>query len=148
MIIWLTGIPGVGKIFIAHALRDMLRNGRPAQVVNASEVRYFHHPDTAPSVEEQVATVAWVAHLLASNDITTIVSCVSPIKEQRDAIRHRSFDHGIPFYEVWVDAGGSSRYLKRKFQYEPPEPPDARAFITQFGEWDTIARQVLSELDL
>jgi adenylylsulfate kinase-like enzyme len=148
MIIWLTGIPGVGKRPLAEALKKALKNGRRIQILDAAQVRYWTHPFAAPPEEQQVAMVAWVAHLLASNDIVTVVCCVSPSRDQRNAIRHKSYEGGVPFHEVWVDGDTIGEDLERRLGYEHPDPPDARATVKGNDGWDELARQVLSELDL
>lgn len=148
MVIWLTGIPGVGKRPLAEALRSKLQNGRRIQILDAGDVRRYVHPTCSPSTEEQVATVAWIAELLAKNDIIVIVCCLSPYREQRNILRHKSEDNGIRFYEVWVDGSDITEDILRQFQYEPPDPPDSRVYVASNEEWDELAESVIHELDL
>jgi adenylylsulfate kinase-like enzyme len=148
MIIWLTGIPGVGKRPLADALKARLQNGRPIQILDAGDVRRFVNPSCAPPVEEQVATVAWIAKLLAINGIVTIVCCIAPFREQRICIRHKSIEEGVPFYEVWVDSDDIPEDILRRFHYEPPDPPDSRAKVVSNDKWDELAEEVIHELNL
>ncbi len=146
MVIWLTGIPGVGKRNLAEAMRPLLANGRRVQVLDARDVRRWVNPSTAPPMEEQVAGVAWIAKLLATNDIIVIVCCMAPSREQRNELRHSFFDDGVEFYEVWVDGGEVLRTLEDQLCYERPDPPDSRVLVTSTGGWDCLARQVVSEI--
>ena len=148
MVIWLTGIPGVGKRPLAEAIKKQMQNGRPIQILDAGEVRMYVNPTCSPPVEEQVASVAWIANLLAKNDVTTIVCCISPFREQRNCLRHKSFEEGIPFYEVWVDGDDIPEDILRRFHYEPPELPDSRAEVTSNFAWENLAAGVIREIDL
>ena len=99
-------------------------------------------------MEEQVAAVAWIAKLLAQNDVVVIVCCMAPFREQRLAMRHKSFESGISFYEVWVDGIAVTPELERKFSYEYPDPPDSRVVVKDSTGWDLHAHRVIFELDL
>jgi adenylylsulfate kinase-like enzyme len=126
----------------------MLQNGRRIQILDAGEVRRFVHPSTSPPIEEQVAAVSWIAGMLAKNDIDVIVCCTAPIRDQRTAIRHKSYEEGVPLFEVWVDGGDITEDLERRFGYEHPDPPDSRAIVTGSDGWEELARRVIFELDI
>jgi adenylylsulfate kinase-like enzyme len=148
MVIWLTGIPGVGKRPLAEALKRQLQNGKRIQVLDASEVRAWMHPELNPQVEHQVAAVAWIARLLASNEIDVIVCCMAPIRRQRTSMRHRFYEECLPFHEVWVHGQEITEDLERSLGYERPDPPDSWAVVDSYDGWDDLARHVISELDL
>lgn len=148
MIIWLTGLPGVGKRRVAQALKAYLENGRRIVVLDAAEVASWQSEPLEIPVRIQVQTVAWAAQLLAQAGTVVIVCSVSPSREQRNSIRHKILDEGIPFFEVWVDRKGVTEEQERKLGYEHPDPPDSRV-ITGSGEeaW-ALAGRIAFELDL
>lgn len=129
-------------------MKRALQNGKRIQVLDAGEVRRWIHPSCSPPMEEQVAAVAWIARLLTQNDIDVIVACMAPDRNQRTTMRHRFYEEGIPFHEVWVDGGDIALDLERRFQYEHPDPPDARAEVIDNESWDKLARQVIAQLNL
>jgi len=147
MVIWLTGIPGVGKHKLALALRSLLQNGRKIQILDSSQVRKWVHQSTTPSSREQVAAVAWIARLLTREGANVIVCCTSPNRQQRTALRHKFYEEGTPFYEVWVDGEHVTAEEERKHNYEHPDPPDSR-IITGTEGWGTLAHRAIFELDL
>lgn len=148
MVIWLTGIPGVGKRHLANALKVLLQNGKRIQVLDAAEVKAWVNPTTHTGDEERVDIVAWVARMLVLNDIGVIVCCVSSKREQRISLRHRFHDEKIPFHEVWVDGETSTEEIEKSIGYERPNPPDYRAVVKSYDGWGELARQVAMALDL
>lgn len=148
MVIWLTGIPGLGQVPLAKAIKKLLHNGKRIQILDADSVRRWMYPAVSPTMEEQTAAVAWVTRLLTRNDIDVIVCCMAPDRQQRVTMRHIFFEEGTTFHEVWVDGKDVNEALERRYKYEHPDPPDARAIVTGNDEWETLARRVIFELDL
>jgi len=101
--LWLTGVPCSGKSTIARKLaRRFLRRGRRVEVLDGDLVRQslsyglgFNREDR----DRNIQRVAFVANLLARNDVIVIVAVVSPYRAARDAAR-RSLGR---FFEVHVD---------------------------------------------
>lgn len=101
--VWLTGLPCSGKSTLARELaRRFLRRGRKVEVLDGDLVRQslsyglgFSREDRDRNIER----VAFVANLLARNDVIVIVAVVSPYRAARDAAR-RSLQR---FFEVHVD---------------------------------------------
>jgi adenylyl-sulfate kinase len=101
--VWLTGLPCSGKSTIARDLaRRLLRRGRRVEVLDGDLVRQslsyglgFNREDR----DRNIQRVAFVAKLLARNDVVVIVAVVSPYRAARDEAR-RSLQR---FFEVYVD---------------------------------------------
>jgi adenylylsulfate kinase len=101
--VWLTGLPCSGKSTLARKLaRQVLRRGRRVEVLDGDLVRQslsyglgFNREDR----DRNVLRVAFVANLLARNDVVVIVAVVSPYRAARDQAR-RSLQR---FFEVHVD---------------------------------------------
>ena len=104
MIIWLTGLPASGKTTIAQALKERLFTQWKIcpVVLDGDEVRQELSADLGFSKEdrqEQNRRVVFICKLLAQNDITTIVSMISPYQNMRDLIRQ---ELGEELVEIWV----------------------------------------------
>lgn len=101
--IWLTGLPCSGKSTIARTLaRRILRRGRRVEVLDGDLIRQslsyglgFNREDR----DRNILRVAFVANLLARNDVVVIVAVVSPYRAARDEAR-RVLQR---FFEVHVD---------------------------------------------
>jgi adenylylsulfate kinase len=101
--IWLTGLPCSGKSTIARGLaRRLLRRGRRVEVLDGDLIRQslsyglgFNREDR----DRNVLRVAFVANLLARNDVVVIVAVVSPYREARAEARQLL----QRFFEVHVD---------------------------------------------
>ena len=101
--IWLTGLPCSGKSTIARNLaRRLLRRGRRVEVLDGDLVRQSLSYGLGFSREDRdrnIQRVAFVANLLARNDVIVIVAVVSPYRAARAEARRAT--HG--FFEVHVD---------------------------------------------
>lgn len=101
--IWLTGLPCSGKSTIARTLaRRILRRGRRVEVLDGDLIRQslsyglgFNREDR----DRNILRVAFIANLLARNDVVVIVAVVSPYRAARDEAR-RVLQR---FFEVHVD---------------------------------------------
>ncbi len=101
--VWLTGLPCSGKSTLARQLaRRFLRRGRKVEVLDGDLVRQSLSYGLGFSREDRdrnIQRVAFVANLLARNDVIVIVAVVSPYRAARAAAR-RTLQR---FFEVHVD---------------------------------------------
>lgn len=101
--IWLTGLPCSGKSTIARTLaRRLLARGRRVEVLDGDLIRQSLSYGLGFSREDRdrnILRVAFVANLLARNDVIVIVAVVSPYRAARDEAR-RVLQR---FFEVHVD---------------------------------------------
>jgi len=101
--IWLTGLPCSGKSTIARKLaRRLLARGRRVEVLDGDLIRQSLSYGLGFSREDRdrnILRVAFVANLLARNDVVVIVAVVSPYRAARDEAR-RTLRR---FFEVHVD---------------------------------------------
>ncbi|HEY0468926.1 MAG TPA: adenylyl-sulfate kinase [Polyangiaceae bacterium] len=101
--VWLTGLPCSGKSTVARNLaRRFLRRGRRVEVLDGDLVRQSLSHGLGFSREDRdrnIQRVAFVANLLARNDVIVIVAIVSPYRAARDQAR-RTLQR---FFEVHVD---------------------------------------------
>lgn len=102
-VVWLTGLSGAGKSTIATALAAELqtRGRRRVELLDGDVVREHLSRGLGFSREdrdENVARIAFVAHLLARNGVAVVVSAISPYREARESARRTIGD----FVEVHV----------------------------------------------
>lgn len=101
-VVWLTGLSGAGKTTIASALVPELRaQGRRVELLDGDVVRTHLSKGLGFSREdrdENVARIAFVAHLLARNGVAVVVSAISPYRAGRESARRIIGD----FVEVHV----------------------------------------------
>nr|WP_309688699.1 adenylyl-sulfate kinase [Armatimonas sp.] len=146
-VIWLTGLSGAGKTTVAHGLAEALRErgiGK-LEVLDGDAVRENLSKGLGFSKADRdtnVARIAFVAQLLARNEVNVIVAAISPYAEARAAARERI---GEGFIEVHVDcslpelvrrdvkglyakalAGELAHFTGVSDPYEAPEHPDIR----------------------
>lgn len=105
VIAWLTGLSGSGKSSIAHAVdRKLTQAGRATMVLDGDNLRHGLNSDlgfTPSDRIENIRRAAETAKLMAEAGIVTIVSLISPFREERAAARAIAGD--IAFLEVFVD---------------------------------------------
>jgi bifunctional enzyme CysN/CysC len=163
--IWMTGLSGSGKSTIAAAAEHTLvSSGRPAFMLDGDNLRHGLNAGLGFSPEdraENVRRVGEVAKILAEAGTVSIVSLVSPYKEDRDRVRAIHQEAGIPFYEVFVDTpleecerrDPKGLYAKARAgeikdltgvgsPYEAPEGPE----LVTDPDLETAVRQVLGLL--
>ena len=91
MVIWLTGLPSSGKTTIAKEFAENLRRkGYTVELLDGDWVRQTINPDAGFTREQRrihLIRVAWIARLLARNNVITICSFVSPYRDVRAEIR-------------------------------------------------------------
>jgi len=104
-VIWLTGLPGSGKSTIAAQVEKELHlRGTRTYVLDGDNLRLGLNKDLGFTPEdraENVRRVGEVARLMMDAGLVVLVCLVSPVQEDRDAVRGR-FAPG-EFCEVFVD---------------------------------------------
>ena len=106
--LWMTGCSGAGKTTIATALEDKLVKlyGKHVYRLDGDNLRTGLNRDlgfSQPDREESVRRAGEIATLFADSGTITLVGLISPYRADRDAVRKRHEDQGIPFYEVFLD---------------------------------------------
>lgn len=100
LVIWFTGLSGVGKSTLSRRLASELRSrGRHATVLDGDEIRGHLSPELGYSRADRdtnVRRVGFVARLLAEAGACAITATISPYRATRDEQR-RSIKH---FFEV------------------------------------------------
>ncbi len=146
IVAWLTGLPGSGKTTLATRAADVLREkGYRVEVLDGDWVRNTINVGagfTRDEREKHLLRVAWIARLLARNNVIVLCSFVSPYRDVRRRIRE-IISQEVPFYEIWVKCsiedcikrdpkGLYAKALRGEIKhmtgiddpYEPPESPD------------------------
>lgn len=105
--VWLTGLSGSGKSTVAIALEQLLvGQGSPAYLLDGDNLRHGLNGDLgfdAASRAENVRRAGEVALLFADAGVVAIVPLISPYRADRDRVRARHKELGVPFVEVFVD---------------------------------------------
>jgi adenylylsulfate kinase len=142
--IWITGISGAGKTTLASNINAVLNSNQHASVIlDGDEIRKKMSKDLGFSIkdrDENIRRIACMSELLSHQNIITIVSVISPMKNQRAYAKEV---YGDNFNEVYLKAsldqciekdtkGLYKQALDRKeanftaltSPYEEPENPD------------------------
>jgi adenylylsulfate kinase len=102
--VWFTGLSGAGKTTISRAVGNQLKSyGQKLEILDGDVVRLnlckglgFNKQDR----DENIRRVGFVASLLTRNQVTVLVSAISPYREIRQEVRQRIGN----FVEVYVNA--------------------------------------------
>lgn len=90
-VLWFTGLSGAGKTTIADIVEARLRDrGSKIEVLDGDVVRTNLSKGLGFSREDRdtnIARIAFVADLLARNEVPVITAAISPYRETRDAAR-------------------------------------------------------------
>ena len=142
--IWITGISGAGKTTLATNINNVLNsNHYPSVILDGDDIRKKMNKDLGFSItarDENIRRIACMSELLSHQNIITIVSVISPMKNQRAYAKEV---YGDNFNEVYLKAsldqciekdtkGLYKQALDRKeanftaltSPYEEPENPD------------------------
>lgn len=106
--LWMTGLSGSGKSTIAALLEEqlVLQHGKSVYRLDGDNIRTGLNRDLGFSKAdrgESVRRVGELSCLFSDSGMITIVSLVSPYREDRDAVRKRHEEQGIKFLEVFMD---------------------------------------------
>ena len=105
LVVWLTGLPGSGKTTIGRIVLDELRGmGYRVELLDGDWVRATINVEAGFTREERrkhLLRVAWIARLLARNDVMVICSFVSPYRDVRKKVRE-IIEEEAGFSEVYV----------------------------------------------
>jgi bifunctional enzyme CysN/CysC len=105
--LWLTGLSGSGKSTVAAEVeRQLVAAGRPAYLLDGDNIRHGLNGDlgfSAVDRAENVRRVGHVARLFADAGVVAVVPLISPYRTDRDQVRARHAEAGLPFVEVFVD---------------------------------------------
>lgn len=105
--IWLTGLSGSGKSTIAASVEEaLIAEGRAAYRLDGDNIRHGLNADLGFSAEdraENVRRIGEVARLFADAGVVVLVPVISPYRSDRDTVRQRHAEAGLPFIEVFVD---------------------------------------------
>ena len=104
----MTGLSGSGKSTIASLLEEQLvmHYGKSVYRLDGDNIRTGLNRDLGFSKAdraESVRRVGELACLFSDAGVITIVSLVSPYRDDRDAVRKRHEEQGIKFLEVFMD---------------------------------------------
>lgn len=103
-VLWFTGLSGAGKTTIADIVEARLRDrGSKIEVLDGDVVRTNLSKGLGFSREDRdtnIARIAFVANLLARNEVPVITAAISPYRETRDAARELIGDD--KFIEIHV----------------------------------------------
>jgi adenylyl-sulfate kinase len=142
--IWITGISGAGKTTLANNINAALNSNQYKSIVlDGDEIRKKMNNDLGFSItdrDENIRRIACMSELLSRQNIITIVSVISPMRNQRAYAKEI---YGDDFNEVYLKAsldqciekdtkGLYKQALDRKntqftaltSPYEEPENPD------------------------
>ncbi len=104
----MTGCSGAGKTTIATALEDRLvkEYGKHVYRLDGDNLRTGLNRDLSFSEADRAESVrrtGEIATLFADSGVITLVGLISPYRADRDAVRKRHEEQGIPFYEIFLD---------------------------------------------
>lgn len=104
----MTGCSGAGKTTIATALEDRLvkQYGKHVYRLDGDNLRTGLNRDLTFSEADRAESVrrtGEIATLFADAGVITLVGLISPYREDRDQVRKRHEEQGIPFYEIFLD---------------------------------------------
>ncbi len=102
--VWFTGLSGAGKTTISRAVGNRLKSyGQKLEILDGDVVRLNLCKGLGFSKEdrdENIRRVGFVADLLTRNQVTVLVSAISPYRKIRQEVRERIGN----FVEVYVNA--------------------------------------------
>jgi adenylyl-sulfate kinase len=106
--LWMTGLSGSGKSTIASLLEEQLvtLHGKSVYRLDGDNIRTGLNRDLGFSKSdrgESVRRVGELSCLFNDAGTITIVSLVSPYRDDRDAVRKRHHEQGLKFIEVFMD---------------------------------------------
>ncbi len=164
--LWFTGLSGSGKTTITNVLvKEMRKRGSKLEVLDGDIVRQNLSKGLGFSKEDRdtnIRRVAFVASLLARNEVPVITAAISPYRELRDEARAKMDGRFIEAYvkasvEVCEKRDVKGLYAKARSgeiqeftgvsdPYEVPENPEL-VIDTEIQTPEESAQQILSYLE-
>ena len=164
--LWFTGLSGSGKTTITNILVKQLRKrGSKLEVLDGDIVRQNLSKGLGFSKEDRdtnIRRVAFVASLLARNEVPVITAAISPYKEIRNEARELMGDRFVEAYvkasvETCEQRDVKGLYAKARSgeikeftgvsdPYEPPEDPEL-VIETEQQSPEQSALQILAYLE-
>lgn len=165
-VLWFTGLSGAGKSTIAHATEENLHQlGCRTYVLDGDNVRHGLCGDLGFSIEdrhENIRRIGEMARLFVDAGIITLTAFISPLRTDRERVRHLAGEDFIEIYcrcpiEVCEERDVKGLYKKarageiRDFTgisspYEEPENPELVIDSSRLTIEESV-RQVLSLLN-
>lgn len=165
--VWLTGLSGSGKSTVAFEVeRRLVEAGVAAYVLDGDNLRHGLNAGLGFSADdraENVRRVGEVALLLADSGVVALAPLVSPYRADRDRVRSRHDEMGVPFIEVHVATpleecerrDPKGLYAKARAGEltgftgidDPWEPPLSPELVLSDGDPTQQASRVLSVLE-
>lgn len=104
--IWFTGLPSAGKSTIAHAVAEELgRCSVAVEVLDGDQTRPYLSQDLGFSRADRdmnVTRIGFVARLLSSHGVITLVPVIAPYAEARESVRADHQRHNVAYAEVHI----------------------------------------------
>lgn len=103
LLIQLTGLSGSGKTTIANGVKKLLEKKKyRVEIIDGDIYRKKLCPDLGFSKEdrnENIRRLGFVANLLATNDVITILAVINPYEESRRQLK----EYGAHVNTVWIN---------------------------------------------
>ena len=162
-IIWFTGLSGAGKSTVADALeRQLFGMGYNTYLLDGDNIRHGLCRDLGFSDEdrqENIRRIGEVARLMVDAGMVTLVSFISPFRDDRRMIRNLVEDG--EFIEVFVNTplavceqrdpkglyrkarrGEISQFTGISSPYEAPESPEVEIDTSAYDLEETVGRLI------
>jgi adenylylsulfate kinase len=107
MIVWFTGLSGVGKTTLAKRVKAALGAKQRVQMLDGDEVRNTLSRDLGFSKEDRdthVRRIGNAARIAARSGLVAICAVISPYASVRDEVRTLARHEGLRFVEVALTA--------------------------------------------
>jgi adenylylsulfate kinase len=124
--LWITGLPGIGKSTLAHALHSKAREqGVLSQILATDNLRKVMTPTPTYSEYERsrvYATIVYIAALLNKNGVNSIIDATGNQRCYRQ-VAPKTLQNFVLIYAKCSLDVCINREQKRGFAYEAPEKP-------------------------